>query len=72
VNIIDMLEQELEGNWPFWLKAAVNDIIALLEKLYHGMDGERERESSSVELFSLRFCLGFIFFSFLFLFSSSS
>jgi hypothetical protein len=31
-----MLEQELEGNWPFWLKTAVNDIIALLEKLYHG------------------------------------
>uniref|UniRef100_A0A6B2L267 Phospholipase B-like n=1 Tax=Arcella intermedia TaxID=1963864 RepID=A0A6B2L267_9EUKA len=37
-NIIDMLEQELEGNWPEWLKTAVNDIIKLLERLVHGCD----------------------------------
>ena len=32
-----MLEQELEGNWPFWLKDIVNEIIALLERLKLGI-----------------------------------
>jgi hypothetical protein len=33
-----MLEQELEGNWPDWLKTVVNYIIKLLEKLVHSCD----------------------------------
>jgi len=37
-NIIAMLEQELEGNWPVWLKELVNEIIKLLEKFEHGCD----------------------------------
>jgi len=37
-NIIAMLEQELEGGWPEWLKEVVNDIIKILEKLIIGCD----------------------------------
>lgn len=37
-NIIAMLEQELEGNWPEWLKSIVNYIIKLLEKYITGCD----------------------------------
>jgi len=37
-NIISMLEQELEGNWPEWLREVVNEIIKLLEKFEHGCD----------------------------------
>ena len=33
-----MLENELEGNWPSWLKKVINRIIALLEKLVHSCD----------------------------------
>jgi len=37
-NIIAMLEQELEGDWPDWLKETVNEVIKLLEKYIHGCD----------------------------------
>lgn len=37
-NIIAMLEQELEQDWPQWLKIVVNDIVKLLEKIVKGCD----------------------------------
>jgi len=48
VNIIAMLEQELEGNWPFWLKDIINEVIKLLERIIQGCDsygvwGERTK-----------------------------
>lgn len=37
-NIIAMLEEEFEGNWPEWLKVIINYLIKLLEKLLHSCD----------------------------------
>ena len=38
-NIVAMLEEELEpASWPRWLKDAINDIIAILEKMAMGCD----------------------------------
>jgi len=38
VNIISMLEEELEKDWPLWLRLAINEIIRLLEKILSGCD----------------------------------
>jgi len=38
VNIVSMLEEELEADWPEWLKLTINEIIRLLEKLVHSCD----------------------------------
>lgn len=38
VNIISMLEEELEKDWPLWLRVSVNEIIRLLEKILSGCD----------------------------------
>jgi len=38
-NIVAMLEQELEpSSWPFWLRAGVNELISILEKMAWGCD----------------------------------
>jgi hypothetical protein len=38
VNIIDMLEQELEKDWPVWLRVSINELIRLIEKILSGCD----------------------------------
>jgi hypothetical protein len=53
VNIVSMLEQEFEQGWPAWLKAVVNDIIKIIEKIINGCDGRpaRARHARSLCLF---------------------
>lgn len=38
MNIISMLEQELEKDWPLWLKLTINELIRLLAKILSGCD----------------------------------